>query len=145
MPLALTDRLLAHHTAGLGKWMRFLGIVTLVFVALFALLLLLGAGTMVAAMASIPGGESYAALGTGGFVAVFGIFLAAYAWLGFQLYRGGSALRDAGRGAMTNALLAEGFERLGTLYKALVLLVVIGIVLVVLLPLLAVGAASAVG
>ena len=103
-----------------GKWSRRVAILIFVFIGLFALFFLLffsvGSATLLQ-----TAGLAEAGLGVIGFL-FFGGILGLYFYLGLKLYKFGKTFDLSGSATLSNERIAEGFQHLGSLYRAFVLI-----------------------
>lgn len=146
MSISLSDPYLLRAFNGLGKWSRVLAIVSFVALGLFALVFLFALGTIATVAQTLPGFEAFGALGTAGLGVFAVLYIGVLGFLTYKFYRFAKCFHRSAERGLTSAEVEEGFSHLTTLLKISVAFTLIGLVLVVVLPLLALaGVAAAAG
>ena len=136
----LSDPAVDRALTGAGKWARNIAIVGFVFFGLALLIMLTTFGTVAALLATQPGFEAFAALGTAGVAVVVVLYFGFFFFLNYKLYRFGSTLH-AGRGSgVTDSMVEEAFGHLATLMKVSVITFVVFIAIGLVVSLLIGGA-----
>lgn len=143
MAINISDPYLLRALDGVGRWARFLAIVSFVFLGLGALGLLFSLGTFATIAATVPGLEGFAALGTVGISVIAVVYLGLFGFLTYKLYRFGDILRGSTARGTSNEEIETAFSNLATMLKAYVILTAVAIAFVLVTMLVGLGTAAA--